>query len=95
MADVNKWNIRWNSSTRPVITGCVFGDNGEVVSVTVNEGVILNQNALNGVAAPQYPGYTFAGWSTVEGGSVEYYADEIIDVPAGTTVYAVWEMDVA
>ena len=48
-----------------------------------------------GIVAPQYPGYIFAGWSTSEGGSVEYYADEIVDVADGITLYAVWEAEVA
>jgi len=94
-ADVDVWNIRWNSSTRPVITGCTFDADGKVVSVAISEDTIINATALNGIVAPQYPGYIFAGWSTSEGGSVEYYADEIVDVADGITLYAVWEAEVA
>ena len=43
--------------------------------------------------APFRVGYKFLGWATSAGGEVVYSMNDILDVPAGTTLYAVWEED--
>lgn len=69
-----------------------FSEDGSyVVSVTVTEDSLLYVNESNTVSAPVREGYTFAGWAMSEGGSVGYTAEEIGSVPAGTTLYAVWQ----
>lgn len=86
------WVQYWNSSYCPVILGCRFSEDGSyVVSVTVTEDSLLYVNESNTVSAPVREGYTFAGWAMSEGGSVGYTAEEIGSVPAGTTLYAVWQ----
>ena len=91
------WSKKWNSSYRPLVYGCVLSEDGKyVVSVTVGENTLENGfefieiEKRNPVSAPRREGYTFAGWATSENGEVEYTADGIRDVPAGTTVYSVW-----
>ncbi|MBO5774071.1 MAG: leucine-rich repeat protein, partial [Clostridia bacterium] len=60
--EVNVWNVRWNSSNRPVVTDCVLSEDGSyVVSTTISEDSIINFNAVNGVSAPIREGYTFMG----------------------------------
>lgn len=87
-----RWEEYWNSSFRPVIMNCRFSEDGSyIVSVTVTEDSLFNVNGSNTVSAPVRDGYTFAGWAVSEGGSVEYAAEEIGSVPAGTTLYAVWQ----
>ena len=48
-------------------------------------------------ATPKADGYTFQGWSTKDGGSVEYKAGQTIDIEKDTTLnlYAVWTKDTA
>ena len=87
------WHSRWNSSYRPVVWGCELSeDGGYVVSVTVGDETLGNNNTSNTFAAPCRDGYVFAGWATSSGsGEVAYSAEQIAEVPEGTTLYAVWE----
>ena len=86
------WGIFWNSMYRPVLWGCTVSDDGYVVSYT--KGAITNQDERKTVLPPSRDGYVFLGWTTTEGGTeAEYDASEIVDVPDGTTVYAVWAVD--
>ena len=90
------WNVRWNSSYRPVIWGCEVKEdaNGKYVySVTISENSISNTNAKGGITGPERSGYTFKGWATVENGAVVYSADKIAEAPKGTVLYAVWIAD--
>ena len=83
------WNVYWNSAYRPVLWGCTISEDGYVVSYT--KGRITNQDERKPLSAPSRDGYTFAGWTTTEGGTTaEYSAEELVNVPDGTTVYAVW-----
>ncbi len=86
------WNRFWNSSFRPVIWGCVFAEDGNyVTSVTVTDDTVSNENAKNGISAPERTGYKFLGWTkTLGSDTVDYTASEIVDVPVGTTLYAIW-----
>ena len=43
--------------------------------------------------APFRVGYKFLGWATSAGGEVVYSMNDILDIPVGTTLYAVWEED--
>lgn len=83
------WDARWNSSYRPVIWGCVLSEEGYVESVTISSSTL--SHGLNGVAAPVRAGYEFVGWSQTSGSeTADYTAEEFINIPVGTTVYAVW-----
>jgi hypothetical protein len=86
------WNPRYNTSFRPVIYGCTLSDDRTyVVSVKIEENSIENPYAYGGISAPQREGFTFKGWAlsddTLE---TAYSAQEIINAPAGTVLYAVW-----
>lgn len=87
-----QWHARWNSSFRPVFWGCVFSEDGYLVSVTTSETFLSNPKAINGISAPEREGYTFAGWATKENASeAEYGMDEIVALESGVTLYAVWQ----
>lgn len=89
------WTL-WNSSWRPVIYGCTLSsDKSYVISVVKQENNVTNAHALGGISAPERSGYTFLGWATSEGGSVVYTAAEIASVANGTTLYAVWQEQLA
>ena len=83
------WNVLWNASFRPVIGGCFLWE-GAVMNFGGNADAIENGIALNGISAPYRAGYTFAGWSTTEGGEAEYLCEEIMQAANGTKLYAVW-----
>ena len=94
------WNQFWNQAQRPIVWGCTLSaDKSYVVSFVKNEGTIQNYNdfvndegvQIYGISAPIREGYTFKGWTTTEGGKVcEYTANEVINAPNGTTLYAIW-----
>lgn len=85
------WSGRWNSSFRPVVWGCTMSEDGAyVVSVTIGEGTITDQYAVNGIAAPERADYTFAGWATSPDAEVRFSAAELGNIAPGTTLYAVW-----
>ena len=89
------WTL-WNSSWRPVIYGCTLSsDKSYVVSVVKQENNVTNTYATGGISAPERSGYTFMGWATSEGGSAVYTAAEIASVANGTTLYAVWQEQLA
>ncbi len=86
----SSWSRLWNSSYRPIVTGCVFSEDGKcVVSVTVNENTIVNANALGGISLPECENKVCVGWSVAQNSSEVDYAD-LNSVPSGTTVYPVW-----
>lgn len=79
----------WNSSYRPVFFSCVFSEEGYLLSFEITQTSMQYINERT-IAVPVRSGYTFAGWEDRASGTV-YAADEIGQVPAGTTLYAVWE----
>lgn len=81
------WSAYWNSSYRPVIFDVTI-ESGYVASVIVNDGSIVNNYFGIIISDPTRAGYVFSGWSTMNGGTVEY--ESISHVPNGTTVYSVW-----
>lgn len=86
-----QWHRYWNSSYRPVIWGCTLSaDKTYLVSFTKNSETMENTDALAGITAPYRVGYDFLGWAVTEGGAVEYGMAELMQVPDGTTLYAVW-----
>jgi hypothetical protein len=97
------WNTFWNSSYRPVVWGCeVTAGNERVVSVTISEkeGVtsginVEYANELKPVTAPYKAEHTFVGWSTKADATTaeecEYGAAELVNVPVGTKLYAIWK----
>ena len=89
------WTL-WNSSWRPVIYSCTLSpDKSYVVSVVKQENNVTNTYATGGISAPERSGYTFLGWATSEGGNVVYNAADIASVANGTTLYAVWQEQLA
>lgn len=85
------WSGRWNSSYRPVVWGCSLSEDGTyAVSVTVGEGTVTDQYAVNGIASPERAGYTFVGWATSPAAEVRFNASELGNAAPGTTLYAVW-----
>lgn len=90
-ADAEGWDVRWNTSYRPVIYGVTLSqDKSYVVSFTKSAESIRNANDLTEISAPVRAGYVFEGWATAEGGEAEFAANELLIVPDGTTLYAVW-----
>lgn len=86
-----EWEDTWNSSRRPVVWGCTFAEDGSLVSVTITADTLSFVNELNSTNAPVRAGYDFAGWATSQNSQdVAYKADEIVNAPVGTTLYAVW-----
>lgn len=87
-----EWNKRWNSSYRPVVWGCTLSDDGKyVVSVTITESTLQNFNAQAVIEAPERAGKRFIGWATsADATEGEWKASEIVNVPVGTTIYAIW-----
>lgn len=86
------FDAMWNSSYRPVVWGCSLSwDKTYVVSVTKNEKTVSYATEKNPVGSPIRDGYSFSGWTSVQGGTTAEYAPaEIVSVPDGTTLYAVW-----
>ena len=67
-------------------------DDSYLLSVTKSNTTLDNHEAAGGIADPVREGYTFAGWSTVEGGSeIHYSSSAIKEAPEGTVLYAIWK----
>lgn len=91
--DMSDWNMRWNSSNRPVVLHADLADEGGyVVSVTVSGVTVLNDRRLSEViapiASPTRPGYTFSGWLRPDGTTVT--TEELSAQAEGTTLTAQW-----
>ncbi len=88
------WNSRWNSSYLPVITGCILSeDNTYLVSFVKNETNPDNMPIDGSMTAPVRSGYNFVGFSTsANATTAEYDMVTLLDVPAGTVLYTVWEL---
>ncbi len=95
-ADTTEWNLRWNSSNRPVVSGVRLSEDGSyVVSLTTGEGTIKNGTYLSDqitpIADPARAGYTFAGWRREDGTQIE--TKQISEMPTGTLLTAVWTQE--
>ena len=88
------WSDTWNSSYRPLILGCTLSDEGYVVSFTKDNDNMLNTDAVGGISAPARSGYVFAGWSTEQGGAIEYEITDTMNAPDGQILYAIWQEEV-
>jgi len=94
-SEVN-WDIRWNSSYRPVVFGARLSeDKSYVVSLTVNADTFLNLRAEGGLGAPVRANYEFKGWALTENGEVAYTAENAHTAPVGSVLYAKWTEIVA
>ena len=83
------WESYWNSSYRPVLWGCTLSEEGYVVSY--EKGTITNEDERKTLSAPAREGYEFMGWTRVQGGNeVEFSANDLVNVPDGTVLYAIW-----
>ncbi len=87
-ADQSGWQLRWNSSYRPVVYGCTLSANGELAGFTT--GNIVNMTAVTQLSAPVHAGGTFAGWATRAGGDAVYTMQDLLSLPDGTALYPVW-----
>ena len=88
------WSERWNSSYRPVVFGCKLStDKSFVASITLTDGAYDNLDAVDVTFAPSRDGYKLIGWSDKENGAVVYTAENVINAPKDTVLYAVWEAD--
>lgn len=89
---ISTWSEKWNSYYRPVVWGCELSDDKTYVkSLTVTQNTFENTNSLTELSAPIREGYLFKGWALQENGEVVYSANEILQAPQGSTLYAVWE----
>ncbi len=86
------WDLRWNSSYRPVVWGCALSEEKDyVVSFVKSAGNITNLNISNSLSAPILEGCVFLGWSTVSSAvEATYTLDTLDEVPDGRTLYAVY-----
>lgn len=86
-----RWYSAWNIQGRPVVWGCTLSEDGTYVkSFVMSSTRYVNLHNLE-VGAPTRTGYTFAGWTTTEGGTaVEFTANELDLASQGTTLYAIW-----
>ena len=92
-ADTSGWNLRWNSSNRPVINGVRLSETGDyVASVTVRGDTVQNgislSDVISPIAAPERSGYTFAGWVRQDGTTVA--VEDVASQPEGTELTAAW-----
>ena len=92
-ADTSGWNLRWNSSNRPVVFDAQLSDGGDyVVSVTVSADSVQNDKSLTDdiqpILSPERAGYVFSGWIRQDGTAVE--TEELSSQPGGTTLTAAW-----
>lgn len=89
------WNLRWNSSTRPVVYGAVLSeDRTFVTGITIAEKPVENNinlaaSAVTPLLPPEREGYTFSQWQRADGTVLNTY--EIPDEPVGSTLTAVWK----
>lgn len=91
--DTAEWNLRWNSSNRPVVSGVLLSEDGSyVTSLTTGEETVKNgiylSDQITPIANPTRTGYTFAGWLREDGTQIE--TNQISEMPAGTLLTAVW-----
>lgn len=95
LAEAGKgWSSRWNSSYLPVVWDAEISG-GYVVSIEYDNGTVSNVSSFTPLTAPERTGYTFAGWATEENGEVVYTINNMSEIPAGTTLYAVWTATVS
>lgn len=93
-ANTNSWNLRWNSSGRPVIQGARLSDTRDyVVQITLAASPVLNSKSLSEsyapIADPERSGYTFKGWQKQDGTLLT--TAQLAGEPAGTVLTAVFE----
>ena len=90
-ASMDNWNVRWNSSFAPVITGCTLSSDNTYVESFVKKGNNPDNMPNDGsMYAPIRAGYEFLGFSTKQDGSVEYTTKNLSTAPSGKTLYTVW-----
>lgn len=91
----DEWNLRWNSSSRPVVYGASLSeDRTFVTGITVGEKAVANNvnlavSAITPLLPPEREGYTFSGWQRADGKIINTY--EIPNEPAGSVLTAVWK----
>lgn len=91
----DEWNLRWNSSSRPVVYGASLSeDRTFITGITVGEKAVANNvnlavSAITPLLPPEREGYTFSGWQRADGKIINTY--EIPNEPAGSVLTAVWK----
>ncbi len=85
----------WNSSFRPVFSGCTLSDDGTYVT-SIQTGKVQYATALGrNPSVPNRSGFDFVGWATEEGGEAVYGMEDLSDLPEGLTLYAVYRYHVS
>lgn len=86
--EVESWSFLSYNPECVIYYDSTLAEEGYVVSI-LSQG----ENYVNGIpSAPYREGYTLLGWSTVEGGEVEFSMQEVVDGAIdGTVLYAVWQ----
>lgn len=93
--DTEGWNLRWNSSNRPVVYGAILSENRTYVSgIKVAEKAIdnpinLSNSMITPITPPDREGYSFSRWQRADGTFLNTY--EIPDESAGSVLTAVWK----
>ena len=91
------WHKQWNSSYRPVVTGCVLSEDKSYVMYVV-KGDIINLNSSNELSDPvrrvDYPlieEYTFVGWGTSATATVPSHdSSNLSEAENGRRFYVIW-----
>lgn len=92
-AGIDGWNLRWNSSNRPVVLNARLSEEKDyVIGITVRDGSVLNNKSLAENIAPTAPparaGFTFSGWQKEDSSVLN--TSEIASQPSGTVLTAIW-----
>lgn len=87
------WDVRWNSSFAPVVTGCTLSQDKTYIVSFVKDSTNPDNMPIDvAIEAPVRSGYKFVGFSTESGSNeVKYTINNIIEAPNGTTLYTLWE----
>lgn len=91
------WHRQWNSSYRPVVTGCVLSEDKSYVMYFVKSDII-NLNSSNSISDPvrraDYPlieKYTFVGWGTSATATTpSHTSSDVSEAENGRRLYAIW-----
>lgn len=95
-ADMASWNLRWNSSSRPVVSNVTLSETRDrILSVTVLKGSVKNDKSLTNtifpIADPTCAAHTFGGWAKEDGTVIS--TGELSDQEEGTILTAIFTAD--
>lgn len=88
---VNGWNVRFNSSYRPVFWGVELDEQANVVSIHISKSLFTNRNAKNGIQNPTIDGKSFAYWQSED--NKTYTNEEILNINEDCKLTAVYSSE--